>query len=47
MVLTLGLALVLASVEDRSNCLLTRGMVRCDIEQVASGMGLQAAKLVD
>ena len=47
MILTLSLALVLASVEDCSDCLLARGVVYGDIEQVAGGMGLQAAKLVD
>ena len=47
MVLTLGLALVLASIEDRSDRLLARGVVRGDVEQVAGGTGLQAAKLVD
>ena len=47
MILTLGLGLVPASVEDRSDRLLTRGVVRGDIEQVASGLGLQTAKLVD
>ena len=47
MVLTLGLALVLAFAKDRSNCLLTGGMVCGDIEQVAGGMRLQIAELVD
>ena len=47
MILTLGLALVPASAKDRSNRLLARGVVRGDIEQVAGGTGLQAAKLVD
>ena len=47
LVLMLGLALVLASVEDYSNRVLTRGMVRGDVEQVTGGTGLQAAKLVD
>ena len=47
MVLALGLALVLASIEDRSNRLLAGGMVHGDIEQVAGGTGLQIAKLVD
>ena len=47
MVLTLGLALVLASIEDHSDCLLTGGMVHGDIEYVAGGSRLQAAKLVD
>ena len=43
----LGLAFVLASVEDRSDYLLAGGMVCGDIEQVTGGTGLQAAKLVD
>ena len=43
----LGLAFVLASIEDHSNYLLTGGMVRGDIEQVVGGTRLQAAKLVD
>ena len=47
MVCALGLAFVPASVEDRSDCLLTRGVVRGNVEQVTGGMGLQAAKLVD
>ena len=47
MVLTLGLALVRASTKDRSDHLLTGGMVCGDVEQVMSGMGLQIAELVD
>ena len=47
MVLALGLALVLASVEDHSDRLLIRGVVHGDVEQVAGGTGLQAAKLMD
>ena len=47
LVLTLGLALVLDSAEDRSNCLLTGGVVRGDVEQVTGGPGLQTAKLVN
>ena len=47
MVLALGLALVLASTKDRSDYLLVEGMVRGDVEQVARGLGLQIAKLVD
>ena len=47
MVLMFGLALVSASVEDCSGHLLTRGVVRGDIELVVGGMGLKAAKLVD
>ena len=40
LVLTLGLALVLASTKDRSDCLLTGGVVCGDVEQVAGGTGL-------
>ena len=40
MVLVLGLALVLASIEDRSDCLLAKGVVSGDVEQVAGGTGL-------
>ena len=40
MVRTLGLAFLLASVEDYFDHLLARGMVRGDIEQVAGGTGL-------
>ena len=47
MVLTLGLALVPASTKDSSDRLLAGGMVHGDVEQVAGGTGLQAAKLVD
>ena len=47
MVLVLGIALVLASTKDRSDRLLTGGMVSGDIEQVVGGTGLQATKLVD
>ena len=47
MVRALGLAFVPASVEDHSDHLLAKGVVRGDIEQVAGGTGLQAAKLVD
>ena len=47
MVLMLGLALVLASTKDRSDHLLTGGVVRGDVEQVVGGPGLQAAELVD
>ena len=35
-----GLAFVLAPVKDRSDRLLTEGMVSGDVEQVAGGMGL-------
>ena len=37
----------MASVEDRFDRLLAGGMVCSDVEQVAGGPGLQAAKLVD
>ena len=47
MILTLGLALVPTSAEDCSDCLLARGLVHGDVEQVAGGTGLQTAKLVD
>ena len=47
MVLALGLALVPASTKDRSDHLLTRGVVRGDVEQVTSGTGLHTAELVD
>ena len=47
MILMLGLALVTASIEDRSDRLLTRGVVCGDVEYVAGGIGLQTAKLVD
>ena len=47
MVHALGLAFVPGPVENYSNCLLAGGVVSGDIEQVAGGMGLQAAKLVD
>ena len=47
MVLALGLAFVLGSIEDRSNRLLTRGVVCGNIKQVAGGMGLHTTELVD
>ena len=47
MVLALVLAVVPASIEHHSDRLLAGGMVSGDIEQIAGGMGLQAAKLVD
>ena len=47
MVRVLGLAFVPASIEDHSDRLLTGGVVRGNVEQVMSGMGLQAVKLVD
>ena len=43
----LALPFVLASIEDRSDRLLARGVVRGDVEQVTDGTELQAAKLVD
>ena len=47
MVLALGLALVPTSAKDRSDSLLTGGVVRGDVEQVAVGTGLRTAELVD
>ena len=47
MVLVLGLAPIPTTVEDRSDRLLTGGVVHGDVEQVVGGTGLQAAKLVD
>ena len=46
-VLTLGLALVLASAKDCSDCLLARDVVHGDVEQVAGGTRLQTTELVD
>ena len=46
LVCALSLAFVLASVEDRFDRLLSRGMVSGDVEQVTGGMGLQGAKFV-
>ena len=46
LVLVLGLALVLASIKDRSDCLLAGGVVSGEFEQVVGGTGLQAVKLV-
>ena len=47
LILVLGLALVLASVKDRSDRLLAGCVVCGDVEQVVSGMGHQTAELVD
>ena len=47
LVLTLGLAFVLAFVEDRSDRLLAEGVVRGDVEQVVGGTRIQTAKIVD
>ena len=47
LILALGLALVLTSVEDRSDHLLAGGMVHSDVEQVAGGLGLQTVKLMN
>ena len=47
MVHALGLAFVLAFAEDRSDHFLARGVVSGNVEQVAGGTGLQAAKIVD
>ena len=46
-VLTLGLAFVPASVEDRFDHLLTGGVVCGDVKQVMGGTGLQTTKLMD
>ena len=43
----LGLAFVLASAEDHSDCLLAGGVVRGDVEQVTGGTRLQIAELMD
>ena len=40
LILTLGLAFVLASIEDHSYRLLAGGVVRGNVEQVAGGSGL-------
>ena len=47
MVLALGLTLVPASNEDRSDRLLVGGMVHGDVKQVTGGSGLQTIELVD
>ena len=47
MVLMLGLALILAFIEDHSDHLLTRGVVRGNVKQVMGGTRLHIAKLVD
>ena len=47
LILALGLAFVLASVEDRSDRLLAEGVVCGNVKQVTGGTGLQATKLVD
>ena len=47
MVCALGLAFAPASAKDCSDHLLARVVVSGDIEQVTSGTGLQASKLVD
>ena len=47
LILALGPALVLTSIEDRSDHLLTGGVVHGDVKQVAGGPRLQTAKLVD
>ena len=47
LVLALGLALVPAPVEDRSDRLLAGGMIHGNVKHVTGGTGLQAAKLVD
>ena len=47
MVLVLGLAPIPTVAKDRPNRLLTGGVVRGDVEQVAGGTGLHTAELVD
>ena len=47
LVLALGLATVLTAAEDRLDRLLARGVVHGGVEQVAGGMGLHTAELVD
>ena len=47
LVLTLGLAFGPASTKDRSDRLLTGGVVCGDVEQVAGGTRLQTTELVD
>ena len=47
LVLTLGLAPVPTATKDRPNCLLARGMVHGDVEQVMGGPRLHTAELVD
>ena len=47
MVLALGLAPIPTTAEDCPNCLLVEGVVHGDVEQVAGGMGLNTAELVD
>ena len=47
LILALGLALVLAFVEDRSDRLLGGGVVCGDVKQVTGGTGLQTVELVD
>ena len=47
MVLTLDLALVPTTTEDRPDYLLTRGVVHGNVEQVVGGTGLHTVELVD
>ena len=47
LVLMFGLAPIPTTAEDRPDCLLTRGVVRGDVKQVAGGTGLHTAELVD
>ena len=47
MILALGLAHVPTTTKDRFDCLLARGVVHGDVDQVAGGTRLQVAKLVD
>ena len=47
MVLALGLTPIPTAAEDRPDRPLAGGMVRGDVEQVTSGIGLHTAELVD
>ena len=47
MVLVLDLALVPTSAKDHSDCFLTGGVVRGDVELVTGGTVLQTTELVD
>ena len=47
MVLLLALAPIPTTAKDCSDRLLTKGVVRGDVEQVMGGTGLQIAELVD
>ena len=47
LVLALGLALVPTATEDHPDCILAKGVVHGNVEQVVGGMGLRIAELVD